>query len=219
MKKFTLLSIAVIVVASIASAQITKGSVYLGGSVGGGTTKIENSNAPGNGRSSGFSLYPAVGTAVRNNLIAGISLTYTHGKTENLNGNQNSRRNGYGAGVFLRKYYPLSDRIYVFGETSLGYFQQKWEYLPTPGYNSTQVNKQNSVFLSIFPGLAVHVIKSLYLETAFNNLLQIGYSSSNSTTRYAGTTSTAKQKDFTAQSSLTSGTYLNIGVRLIIPKK
>lgn len=219
MKKITLLSLAVILFASITNAQITKGSTYLGGSVGGGSSRIEDSNFPAEGKSSGFSINPAMGVAIKNNLIAGINLDYTHGKDENFNGNQDNKRNGYGGGVFLRKYYPLSKLFYVFGETNVGYFYQKRQYLQTPGYSYTGVNKQNSVSLSLFPGLAIHVIKSFYLETAFSNLLQIGYAISNSTTDYLGTATTRKQKDFSIQSSLTNGSYLNIGVRFIIPKK
>lgn len=219
MKKITLLSLAIILFASITNAQINKGSIYLGGNIGGGTTKFEDSNSPTEGKSSGFSINPAVGVAIKNNLIVGINLNYTHGKTENFNGSQNNKRNGYGGGIFLRKYYPLSNVFYVFGEGDLGYFYQKWEYLQTPGYGYTGVNKQNSISASLFPGLAIHVTKSFYLETAFSNLIGIVYSNSNFTTNSLGTTSTGKQKDFSIQSSLTNGSYLNIGVRFIIPKK
>lgn len=219
MKKVILPSLALILFASITNAQITKGSIYLGGSVGAATSTFEDSNSPTQGKSSGFSINPAVGVATRNNLIVGINLNYTHGRNENFNNNQNSNRSGYGAGVFLRKYYPLSKLFYVFGESDLGYFYQNWQYLQTAGYTYTSVNKQNSVSVSLFPGLAIHVIKSFYLEAIFSDLLRIGYYTSNSTTNYFGSTSTRKQKDFLVQSSLTNGSNLNIGVRFIIPKK
>jgi hypothetical protein len=219
MERITLLSIAIFLFASITKAQITKGSVYLGGSIGASSAKSDNSNSSVEGKSSWFSINPAVGTAIKNNLIAGINLNYEHGKTENFNGNQNNKNNSYGGGFFLRKYYPLSNRIYVFGESGLRYFYQKWEYLQTPGYNYTSVNKQNFVSVNLFPGLAIHVTKSFYLETTFNNLIQIGYSNSKSTSNYLGSITTSKQNGVSIQSSLNNGSYLNIGVRFIIPKK
>jgi hypothetical protein len=219
MERITLLSIAIFLFASITKAQITKSSVYLGGSIGASTTKLEYSNTSTDGKSPWLSINPTVGVAIKDDLIAGINLTYTHGKTENFNNNQNNERNGYGAGVLLRKYYPLSNRFYLFGESGLGYFHQKWEYLQTPGYNYTSVNNQNSISANLFPGLAIHVTKSFYFEAAFNNLIQIGYSGLTLTSNSFGSTSTTKQKDFYIQSSLTNGSYLNIGVRFIIPKK
>jgi len=219
MERITLLSIIIFLFASIASAQITRGSVYLGGSIGGSTSKIQNSGSSEEGKSTSLSINPAVGVAVRNNLIAGVSLYYSHGKNEHLSYTQNNRFNSYGGGFFLRKYYPLSNRFYLFGESGLGYSYDKWEYLQTPGSIFTSVNKGSSVYATVFPGLAIHVTRSFYFEAAFNDLLTVGYSGSRSTSNNAGSISTSKRNDFLFQSSLTSGSYLNIGVRFIIPKK
>jgi hypothetical protein len=218
MERITLLSIAIFLFASITKAQITKGSVYLGGSIGASTSKQQNDTYPNEGKSSWLSINPAVGVTVKNNLIAGVDLNYLHGSSKNFS-SQDNKRNGYGAGLFLRKYFPLSNRFYVFGETGIGYFSQKYEYLKTPGYPFTSTNKQHSVSANIYPGVAIHVFKSLYLEAAFNNLLQIGYTSSSAKTSSNSSTLTSSQKDFGIQSSLSSGNYLNIGVRFIIPKK
>jgi hypothetical protein len=217
MERITLTTIAILLFASVTNAQITKGAFYLGGSIGASSTKQETGNSSTEGKSTLFSVNPALGVAVKNNLIAGIDLNYLHGSIENLSGNQDNKRNGYGAGIFLRKYFPISNRFYVFGQTGLGYFSQKNEYIQTPGYPFTLTNKQHSISASIYPGVAIHVFKSLYLEAAFNNLLQIEYS--NSTTEGNFPSTSQKQKDFTIQSSLSNGSYLNIGVRFIIPKK
>jgi hypothetical protein len=144
-------------------------------------------------------------------LIAGIDLNYLHSRSENLS-TQDNKVNAYGAGVFLRKYFPISNRFYAFGQTGLGYFSQKYDYLQSPS-----TYEQHSISANLYPGVAVHVFKSLYLEAAFNNLLQIGYSST--TIRLVNAGTTTKQKDFGIQSSLSNGSYLNIGIRFIIPKK
>ena len=219
MKKIILLSFSVLLFALVTNAQITKGSIYLGGSIGASNAKSESSTTSNEGKQSSFSLNPAVGIAVRHNVIAGIEFNYVHSKSASFSNNQDNKNNGYGAGLFLRKYFPLSNRFYVFGQTGLGYFHQNWDYLQTPGYNYTAQNKQSSISANLFPGLAIHVIKSLYLEAAFNNLIQLSYSATSTTANYLGTVSTSKQKGFNIGSSLTSGSYLNIGVRFIIPKK
>ena len=219
MERFTLLSNAILLFASITKAQITKGSVYLGGSIGASTTTQESSLSTTEGKSKGFSINPTIGTAVKNNLIAGVNLNYSHGKTEHFLNNQDVERNGYGGGFFLRKYFPVANRLNVFRESGLNYFYQKWEYLPMPGYNYSSTSRQDFVSANIYPGLAINVFKSLYLETAFGNILQIGYSSSNSSTSNNGSIATTKQKDFSIQSSLFNSTNLNVGVRFIIPKK
>jgi hypothetical protein len=216
MERIILLSVTILLFAAITKAQITKGSVYLGGSIGASTSKQENNNPTLEGKSSWLSINPAVGIAVKNNLITGVDLKYLHGSSKNFS-SQDNKRNGYGAGLFLRKYFPLSNRFYVFGQTGAGYFSQKNEYIQTPGYPFTITNKQHSISANIYPGIAIHVFKSLYLEAAFNSLLQIGYSSS--TTEGNFPSASQKQKDFSIQSSLSSGNYLNLGVRFIIPKK
>jgi hypothetical protein len=219
MERFTLTTIAILLFATITKAQITKGSFYLGGSIGASSTKQENSNSPVEGKSKWLSVNPAVGIAVKNNLIAGVDLNYLHYTTREFQNSQDNDRNGYGAGIFLRKYFPISNRFYVFGQTGIGYFSQKNEYLQSTGYSYTSTNEQHSVSANIYPGVAIHVFKSFYLDAAFNNLLQIGYSTSTSTRNSNGSTDTWKQKDFGIQSSLSNASYLNIGVRFIIPKK
>ena len=219
MERFTLTTIAILLFATITKAQITKGSFYLGGSIGASSTKQENNNSSTEGKSTWLAVNPALGVAVKSNLIAGIDLNYLHGSIENFSGNQDNKRKGYGSGIFLRKYFPISNRFYVFGQTGLGYLSQKYEYLQSPGYSYTSTNKQHSVSANIYPGVAIHVFKSLYFEAAFNDLLQIGYSTSTTTGNSNGSTDTWKQKDFGIRSSLSNGNYLNIGIRFIIPKK
>jgi len=219
MERITLLSIAIFLFASITKAQITEGSLYLGGSIGASSAKSNKTNSSIEGKSNGFSINPSVGVALKNNTIAGVSLNYGHGKTENFNNNQNNKGNTYGGGIFLRKYYPLSNRFFVFGESGLSYSYHKLEYLPTPGYDYTSENKQNFISVNLFPGIAFHVAKSFYLETSFSNLIQLGYNNTKSIYNYPGSSFSSKENGFSIQSSLNNGYYLNVGVRFIIPKK
>lgn len=215
MERIILLSITILLFATVTKAQITKGSVYLGGSVGFSTKSEEINGSSTERKSTSFSINPAIGVAIKNNLIAGIDLNYLHSKSNNIS-TENNKVNTYGVGVFLRKYFPISNRFYAFGQTDLGYLSQTYDYFQSTGY-TTSTYKQHSISANLYPGIAIHVFKSLYLEAAFNNLLQIEYSST--TIRLISSGTITKQKDFGIQSSLSSGNYLNIGVRFIIPKK
>lgn len=65
MKKITLLSFAAILFTSVLNAQISKGSVYLGGSISGSTLKDERSTSPDEGKIKTLVINPQVGVAFK----------------------------------------------------------------------------------------------------------------------------------------------------------
>ena len=76
MKRITLLSVSVLLFVLVTNAQITKGSIYLGGSIGASNAKGEVSTSTELGKRKSISISPSVGVAVKDNLIAGVNFYY-----------------------------------------------------------------------------------------------------------------------------------------------
>jgi len=218
MKKFILFHCVCFLLASISYAQISSGSVYFGGSIGGSSVKQESSISSTEGKRSSINISPSVGLAVKDNLIAGINFIYSNDQSKSYLNWQDHKNNTYGGGIFLRKYFPIIKRLYFFGEGGLDYTQYKYE---TPAGTGSYYAKRTTKTVSagIFPGLAFNIYKSFYIETAFPILLELGYNQTNDLTTNFGSTTTTKDKGIFLQSYLSNSSYLNFGVRFIIPKK
>jgi hypothetical protein len=80
MKKISVFSFAILF-ASVASAQISKGSLFLGGNISTASSKVELPNGQEQ-EQKGFMISPAIGTAIKNNLIVGVDLTYSKYESE-----------------------------------------------------------------------------------------------------------------------------------------
>ena len=209
MERITLLTIAIFLFASITKAQITKGSTFIGGQISGGSLKQESgSNVQ---KQSSFTISPAIGTAIKQNLIAGIDLTYAHTRYEYPPSPVNEA-NSLGAGVFLRRYTSLVSRFYFFLQGRVGYYYDKSE--STSG-NTHYKNLGNNFSLGLYPGVSYALSKCLHIEAGLNNLALLNYS-------YGTATQTGspdvKTNGFNFSTSA-SGTNLAFALRFIIPKK
>lgn len=205
MERFTLVTIAILLFASITKAQITKGSTFIGGQISGYTNKSENGSSTQ--KQSSIFVSPALGTAIKQNLIAGIDLTYGHSKNE-----YPTKSNTYGGGFFLRKYAPIANRFYFFLQGRAGYSCYKSE--STSG-SSRYSNVSNNVGLGLYPGVSFALTKILHIEAGLNNLALINYSHGISKqTGYPD----QKSNGFSFNTSA-SGTDLSFALRFIIPKK
>lgn len=222
MKKFTLLSIASFCFMAITHAQITKGSTFLGGSLGYSSNSNEDNNSSGiKNESSNWSLRPQFGKAIRTNKIIGVFANYGSSKTEQTQG-VNSLENKdrtYGGGIFLRNYYPLSSRFYLFGEGSAGVGFTKSE-----GINNAVVYGRGNttlLFASITPGISFAAGRKVHLEASLNSLVSAGYSVSKTSTYDATGTqiNSGKSKQFNAGVNANGFSNLSIGLRWILPRK
>ena len=205
MKKLFILTSASLF-ALFAQAQITKGSILLGGSLNFNQSKSDGSSS--NINSTYWGIAPSFGIALKENLVYGINLNYNH--------NQSSS-NTYAGGIFLRKYYPLGNNFYLFGEPSLNYSHQESKVVTPISDNS--VYKFWSVDLGLRPGISYALSRKFQLETGLGNLVDISYSKSK--TEYFNTTTPAppsKVSQFGLSSSLSSTVQLNVGLRFLIAK-
>jgi hypothetical protein len=209
MEKFTLLAIAIFLFASITKAQITKGSTFVGGQI--SVSKSKSKGGISAQETSSFSFSPAIGTAIKQNLIAGIDLSYGHWEYEPAF-SPVQKSNNYGGGFFLRRYVPISNRFLFFAQGRAGYGHSKTESNSGTYQSSTE---SNGASLSFYPGVSFALSKVLHIEAGFNNMAVLGYS--HATSKQTGSPDQSSNS-FTFSTGVAS-TDFSFALRFIIPKK
>ena len=225
MKKVLFFTIISVSLHSIAKAQINKGSVLLGGGVSIGKLKSDNSIPPSPDNDQKYlSINPAVGIAIKENLVFGVQLNYGHSDNSQLYPSselQESDYSTYGGGIFLRQYLLLGKGFYAFGQGDLSYRHQE----NTNNYTSPNVLNSSSfkdkgwnIGLNLSPGLAYAVNKRFHLEVGFANLL--GFNLSKSRINYVSNGNQYDQEKngfgFNTNASNLSG--YNVGFRFLFAK-
>lgn len=215
MKQRFLLS--VLFVCSLAvttQAQINKGAAWLGGQI--GYSQTQNETGPtSKSKQTSFNFSPAVGTAVKENLILGVFVNYATSKTKATSINTTTtvkKEETVGGGIFIRKYIPVVNRLYLFGDARAFYNS----YKSTDKANSPETKiKGFDAGISATPGLAFAVTDKIQIETGLNNLFS---------TRYQKRTQTQGINEF-ENKSFNTGLFLDnsaqvfIGFRFLINKK
>ena len=217
MKKSYFLSVAVILYFSItSSAQIAKGSILLGGDLGFSTQKTTNSQNA-DFTQSGFTISPSYGKAIRENLFLGGFASYNYGKNENSFSPGLQKTNGWGLGMFIRKYHKLGNGAFsFFAQGSAGYAYYKNYNFYGPDNSTTE--KRNSVYVNIYPGINYKINKRLQLETGFNNLVSLGYYHSINEMSGIGGVSKTISNGFNLNTSINNLSNLYAGFRVLISK-
>ena len=196
-------------------AQIKKGSVLLGSSLSYQKTTQEFSNPPYKFNYSAFSVSPAIGRAIKENLIVGISINYGNNKNDYSDTNY-QKNNSYGIGFFARKYKYLGSNFYLFAQTSFN-----GNYSSGSGRNFNQYpNKYNSngfdIALSFYPGVSYAINNKFQIETGFNNLFNVSYSHTKRTDDPSLNYNPYKQNSFSISSSLNNPSNFIIGFRILL---
>lgn len=218
MKKNLYLSVICLGSVCFAQAQIIKGGILLGGSLGANhTSSVNTYTTPG----TSIFVYPSIGKAVKDNLVLGVNLSY--GYVSNNNQSLAYRTDYFGVGGFVRKYRPLGTSgfsVFVEGNLNLQYARDKEFVYPdasTTAYPAVQ--KTYSVTAAFSPGIAYAISKHVMVESSLFNMAYIGYS--NGKTRY--TPETGGSADYSKSSTFTVSTNLNqlvnalsIGVKFVI---
>lgn len=188
-------------------AQIKKGATLLGGQLGFSSTTIDYPSTPGpSTKNSSFSVSPAFGKAVQENLVIGADVNFEYVKFDNQNIDVH-KTTVYGLGVFIRQYKELGKGFYLFGQARIGGNYMRFDQ-SAPQIPST-VQKSYNVQLSFYPGIAYSATRKLQLEAGLNNMVAIQYNhSSNLTT---------KSNAFSLNTSLNSAMAgFTIGFRVLL---
>ncbi|GAB0157462.1 hypothetical protein CHRYSEOSP005_27380 [Chryseobacterium sp. Alg-005] len=111
--------------AGLSYAQITKGSVYIGGQIGYSQKENKNTHA----KEENINILPVAGFFVSNNLAAGAGVGYVNRKSKTVTPFYSpsasgiviseTRRSALVINPFVRKYWSLSDKLYFFGELEI----------------------------------------------------------------------------------------------------
>lgn len=164
----------------------------------------------------------SVGKAINENTVLGIFLSYLPSSSTNypsLNGDimLKYRNDGYGGGIFYRKYKNLGKEFYFFGEISATYY---WRNISGKDSSDQElISGSSSNFAAIlYPGIAYRISKHLFLELSIPDLIYIGYSKSNTLSHEGSSIMENKYNYFNISTSLSSDplTALGIGFRLIL---
>lgn len=207
MKKVLLLATVAIAFVLSANAQITKGSILLGGSIGINTNSTENQN--GEFSSNSFFISPQIGYTVKNNNVWGLRLTYSKNNNQVQNFPE-TEGSGYGGGIFFRKYFPLSNRFNLLGEANANYASSNQDN----GVNTEY--KANATGLSLFPGISFTVNKRFHLEALLTDLFRINYLTEKITDKSGPSTTEYNNKSFSIGTNLSSQMPLTIGFRFVL---
>jgi hypothetical protein len=203
-------------------AQIGAGSLWLGGGIGFSQSKSDNTINQDQ-KTKSFNISPAVGKAIKENLIAGIRLGYSKNTQESGIANLNDYKTtsqSYGGGIFLRKYVPVVNRLYIFGEGTASYYQNK--ETRDEMYNSVKTSTESkgwSTGLSFTPGVSYGITKKLQLETGFNSLFSIGYGKSKSSRPNSPSGNKGTTELFSAGINLENESTFYLGFRILINNK
>jgi hypothetical protein len=222
MRKFYIFTITMVCTTIVSQAQITKGSTFLGGSVFYSKSENESEN---NGlyksENSSLGIRPQFGKAISTNKIAGLFVNYNTQNNEQSSGNNISADKGktYGGGIFLRNYYPLSSRFYLFGEAGLGVNFTNRERTNNSILSSE--DKSTGMTLAVTPGISFAAGKKLHLEASLNNLFSMDYSTTK--TKYydnAGVVSSSSKGNYFGAAANANGfSQVSLGLRWILPSK
>lgn len=205
-RKLLLCFVLVLLVATV-HAQIKKGTVLLGGQIGFAAQKYSPSTANGNS----FFVSPVFGKAVKDNLVAGVSASYSQRHYDYNPGSYDFH--SYGLGFFLRQYKELGKGFYLFGEAGAGgnYYKDK-QVLPSP--STTDVtNHVTSIRLSLYPGVAYAATRRLHIEAGFSNLALFEYSH---TRQEVPANADQTGSSFSFTSSLSSNAGFTFGFRVLL---
>jgi hypothetical protein len=229
MKKL-FLSFSLLFIGILSRAQITKGTILLGGDFGFETSSnkmtTDGTNPvvpPTTTKNSQFSLYPSIGKAVKDNLVIGVNLGLGY---STQSGNPNYKENDYGLSVFMRNYKYLGSRFYFFIETGLGFSYSDYTQDDSTGYPSHEDSKSYGIGLALSPGVAYSLSRKWQLEAVFPSVLSAQYSYNKVNYLYLPQGLQPSLPDqhqtgseFNINSSFASEIFLEVGLRYVIGGK
>jgi len=200
------------------NAQILNGAKWMGGSV--SFSSEVRKNDPSKLASTNYYLSPAYGVAIKDNQIVGAELELSYGKSKSDNGTtelKNSEEYTVGAAVFKRWYKPLGKNFYLFGHLRGGI---SWNERIINGTGPQfDQNKYQTAFVTIsfYPGLSYALTHKVHLESGFNNLASLQFSSTQF--KYLENGRQIGNKDvtnrFSAGSSLSNLGWFYVGIRVL----
>lgn len=186
MKKQSLLAIAFIFFSLLSQAQfIEKGKRILGGSVSLGFSAINDSTQAGGNevtiRNFSVNLSPSFGKAIKPDLVFGYfgSVGFTSSQLEQSQYFSKNKSNGYqfGGGLFLEKFFPISNRIAISGHLSGGanYSKSTSKFFAQNVETQTSTTKNLNIGISLAPSLNFKLSQKILVGLYANDFASIDF--------------------------------------------
>lgn len=159
---FTAIAIAT---TSTLSAQVSKGDILLGASLGTGT--ISSSSTGSNTSNSNANLSPRIGFGIGNNSILGARFNVAYGRTKSEGSDGKSSIFSYGAFLYWRKLLPISKQI--------GWYVEPYGGISSTRYSQTSNNNKskssyNTIIVGAAPGIYYQPLNKLMISADFGGL-------------------------------------------------
>ncbi len=155
----------------LSNAQIAKGTVYLSGTAAYSSTEDNNDDT----KTEDFRIIPTVGYFVAPNLAIGVGVGYASSseKATYNDGFEKATLSAFVVEPFVRKYWTLGDKLYIFGQLSvpMEFGNSKYEETENNTSFSDKV-KYNSFGVSVKPGLDYFLNKNWTIEATIG---EFGY--------------------------------------------
>lgn len=163
MKKI-ILGLSLVLAATFANAQFSKGSIYVSGGLGFSSENNKNTEL----KSSSYHFSPAVSYFVTSNVAVGAKLNVGGGSND-ISKDSSVKNSMTGIGVFGRYYFTPANKFSLFANLGFDYNTSKM--------NTDSDVKVNDMSIGITPGINYFVSDHFSIEAGFGRL---GYSSSKS---------------------------------------
>ncbi|WEK37297.1 MAG: hypothetical protein P0Y53_07270 [Candidatus Pseudobacter hemicellulosilyticus] len=213
MKKFYLALSGILLFSVLTTqAQLKKGSIQLGAEFGYSNQREDTESGIVDFKMHTLVFTPNFAFALKDNLLMGIDITYTSANNT-IDPDKAIDLEGHGMGVFIRRYWPVAKRFYVFGQARLGVDFTTTNY-PTSTAPVAEL-RSTSFSAGVYPGISFALTRSILLETGFNNLLAFTYTRN---TVELQDHSETKNHGMNIGSSLKEGSNLNVGIRFLLGK-
>lgn len=217
--KYTLLLLTMLVITSLAEAQIKEGTVLPGGGIRYLNQQSENAQTGDKLKYNIWSIAPGAGYAIKDNLVLGVELSYGHQKNENYSTYNRNKISNMGGAVFLRKYWNISSKFYAFAHTEVSYSRRIEGLYDKSTGEKLSKTKRSGGAATLIPGISYAVSRKVQLESSFASILNITYSKMNSQTISPSYPAyNTSEKSFNLSGGFDNGQYFSLGIRFLLSK-
>ena len=185
-----------------AHSQISKGTWLLGGDLSFGSNSSTNSvvNTPTT-QSNYFNLTPRVGWFISNNLVIGLSPSYSSGSQKTTGNNAGTTTtSGFAIAPFVRYYKPLNEKWAIFAEFNgigVNFSSSKFEGNNAPNIIETS-SQGYSLGIFVRPGVTYFISPKVGIEASLGSL---GYGFSHTKTKGKNTNQQPLEQEMVYNSS------------------
>jgi hypothetical protein len=166
MKKILFFSILSLFACNVLFAQVEKGNLLLGGSLGfntGNSSQGVNTNSTSN-----FGISPRISLGIGQNSILGTNFSYSNFRNKNEESASKYSTNSIMAGLYWKKMFSIKGNLGWYGQLGASYVQQKTK---TTNYMGNDVvSKSRGISTGVVPGLYYAVTPSFVVNVDFGGV-------------------------------------------------